>query len=105
MSRIKDITATAFEPAPDDFTVIDGDTNSVRKIHIGTASVRDVAATGNASSDQVVKGNDTRLVNGGSTLGSIAVASPVDGDVLQYEVSTASWRNTFKSLLTDGGNF
>jgi len=105
MSRIKDIVATAFEPASDDFTVIDGVVNSVRKIHIGTASVRDVAASGNAATDQVVKGNDTRLVNGGSTLGSIAVASPTDGDVLQYEVSTASWRNTFKTLLTDGGNF
>lgn len=105
MSRIRDIAATAIEPAVDDYAVIDGATNSVRKIHIGTASVRDVAATGNASADQVVRGNDTRLVNGGATLGTIAVASPTDGDVLAYEVSTATWRNTFKSLLTDGGNF
>jgi len=30
---------------------------------LGTASVLDVAPTGNASSDQVVKGDDTRLID------------------------------------------
>ena len=61
MSRIKDIQAVASVPAADDFSVIDGNTFGPRRVHFGSASVLDVPGSGNAASNQVVLGNDTRL--------------------------------------------
>jgi hypothetical protein len=102
MSRIKDIVALALVPAADDFAVIDGQTFGPRKVSLGSASVRNVPAAGNAGADEVVLGNDTRIA---STLSQVVVSNPQDGDLIQYDLPTATWRNSQKSLLTDGGNY
>ena len=96
MSRIKDIQAQALVPAADDFSVIDGQTFGPRKIVLGTAAVRNAPATGNASANEVVLGSDTRVAN---TLTPVVISSPQDGDLIQYDNSTATWRNSQKAQI------
>jgi hypothetical protein len=102
MSRIKDISAETLVPAPDDYGVIDGNSSGPRKIRVGSAMTRDVPTSGNAGAAQVVLGNDTRLVN---NLPNLVISTPQDGDLIQYDSPTSTWRNSQKSLLTDGGNY
>jgi hypothetical protein len=104
MSRIKDLQAEALTPALDDFAVIDGQSNGPRKIRLGSASVRSVPATGNATDEQVVVGSDSRLATA-AAFGGVVISGVQDGDLLQFDNSTATWRNSQKSLLTDGGNY
>ena len=61
--RPKDFTNEATAPAADDFTVLDGVTNGTRKLKPGTAVAKNVPATGNAASGEVVLGSDTRLTD------------------------------------------
>jgi hypothetical protein len=104
MSRIKDLQAEALIPAADDFAVIDGQTSGPRKIRLGSAAVKTAPTSGNASAGQVVLGDDSRLA-AGAALTSVVVSNVQDGDLLQFDNSTATWRNSQKSLLTDGGNY
>jgi hypothetical protein len=104
MARIREIEATATIPAADDYAVIDGATFSVRKIRIGGAATLEFAPVGDAGPVQAVVGSDSRL-RAGAQLGTVAVTSPSDGDLLQFDEASASWRNSRKALLTDGGNY
>lgn len=104
MARIREIQATAALPASDDYAVIDGVTHSVRKIRLGGAATLNYPASGDALSSQVVLGGDSRL-RVAEQIGSVAVSDPADGDLLQFDGTSASWRNSRKALLTDGGNY
>lgn len=61
--RPKDFTNEATTPAADDFTVLDGATSGTRKLKPGTAVTKNVPATGNAATGEVVLGSDTRLAD------------------------------------------
>lgn len=102
MSRIKDLQAEALTPAADDYSVVDGQTYGPRKMRLGSAATRSAPVSGNAGPAEVVLGNDSRLTNG---LGNVVISAAQDGDLLQFDNSTATWRNSQKSLLTDGGNY
>ena len=104
MARIREIEATATIPAADDYAVIDGATFSVRKIRLGGAATLEFATVGDAGPGQAVVGSDSRL-QAGAQLGKVAAISPSDGDLLQFDEASASWRNSRKALLTDGGNY
>lgn len=62
-NRIKDFANTASTPAADDFLGLDSATNGSRKIAPGTSITKNIPATGNAASGEVVMGNDTRLTD------------------------------------------
>lgn len=104
MSRIKDLQAEALTPATDDYSVVDGQTYGPRKMRLGSAATRSAPVSGNAGPAEVVLGNDTRLGTL-AALGTVAISGVQDGDLLQFDNSTATWRNSQKSLLTDGGNY
>lgn len=104
MARIREIQATATLPAADDYAVIDGVTHSVRKIRFGGAATLGFPVTGDALASQVVLGSDSRL-RVAEQIGAAQVVEPVDGDLLQFDGTSASWRNSRKALLTDGGNY
>lgn len=104
MSRIKDIQAEALTPASDDYAVVDGQSNGPRKIRLGSSSVLSAPSTGDATAEQVVIGSDSRLAVA-AAIGNVVISEAQDGDLLQFDNSTATWRNSQKSLLTDGGNY
>jgi hypothetical protein len=102
MSRIKDLQAEALIPAADDYCILDGNTNGPRKIRIGSAATRSAPVSGDAGPEQVVLGSDSRLA---PSLGAVVISGAQDGDLLQFDLPTATWRNSQKALLTDGGNY
>lgn len=105
--RIKDLPDVAQSPIGDDFTVIDGNTAGPRRIHLGTSVTYNVPQSGNASSSQVVLGNDTRLLAATAektldSLSDVDVPAPGNFDSLVYSSASGTWIN---STVTDGGNF
>ena len=73
----------------------------------GTAAALDVPASGNAASDEVVKGDDTRLIPaGGSTNQRLAKASGSDYDLVwDDEAGTAELEEAKYSLISNTGSY
>ena len=68
---------------------------------LGTASALNVAASGNASSTQVVKGNDTRL-SGGSGGSGMAIGSAITGATANKVLHADASNNLAQANITFG---
>lgn len=79
-----------------DFLSVEHNSNGTLKLRndgtLGTAASKDVAASGDASISQVVKGDDTRLSD---------MRTPTDGSVTDAKVATTLSQSKITNLTTD----
>jgi hypothetical protein len=74
----------------DAVTSVNGQTGAV-SLTLGTAAAKDVASSGNASSSQVVKGDDTRLTDERTPLdGSVTSAKIANGTIVDADISNTA---------------